>query len=166
MRRALIRQAFGLKMAALLSDEVQIIWENTPVLDRDSFRAWLYLGLIFTSDAQDTQLIDTHKNLSSGRLKGWLAVPSGSGMQQLDSLIDTLDTAIGQQHFDGRGSGMQQLDSLIDTLDTAIGQQHFDGLRTKRLEAELPLDIPPFQKLHFAIPFTYFHRPIEGPIDS
>jgi len=140
MRRALIRQAFGLKMAALLSDEVQIIWENTPVLDRDSFRAWLYLGLIFTSDAQDTQLIDTHKNLSSGRLKGWLAVPSGSGMQQLDS--------------------------LIDTLDTAIGQQHFDGLRTKRLEAELPLDIPPFQKLHFAIPFTYFHRPIEGPIDS
>jgi|GEM_PF-2615092 len=140
MRRALIRQAFGLKMAALLSYEVQIIWENTPVLDRDSFRAWLYLGLIFTSDAQDTQLIDTHKNLSSGRLKGWLAVPSGSGMQQLDS--------------------------LIDTLDTAIGQQHFDGLRTKRLEAELPLDIPPFQKLHFAIPFTYFHRPIEGPIDS
>lgn len=136
MRRAAIRQAFGLKCVGLLPDNVQIIWENTPVQNADSFTAWLHLGLVFTADGDEEHLLGTAQELTTGQLQGWLAV-----------LI---------------GSGMEQLDNLVDQLDGALGQQRFDRLVTKRLEAERPLDSPPYHKLHFAIPFTYYQPSSDG----
>ncbi len=129
MRRAAIRQAFGLKTAQLLPAEVQIIWENTAAISQTNKTAWLYLGLVFHTDNEAVQILGHPERLISGALQGWLAVPVGSGMDWLDQ--------------------------LIDLLDSGLGQQHFDSVATRRLDAELPIEIPPYHKLHFSIPFTY-----------